>query len=188
MVKPGEGLPPSLLPSVVGAPIFLIVLLAVSLLLIFFGRRVLKVVAFVLGGFAGAYFGGIIGEFFLGTLGTVLGEVTGFLAGGVLSLAFLALGIGLALGYGGYAITQALVGATLLSLIVGGLLFVLGVILSGRILSLVSVVIGSFLLLNVLIFVGFSLLLAAPFVLILAIVGFWIQNESERRRAPTQKP
>ncbi len=187
-MRPWEGVPPSLLPEVIGTPIFLVALLAVSLLLIFFGRRVIKVVTFVLGGFIGAYFGGTLGAFFLSSLGAILGEIAGFLLGGLLSLAFLSLAIGFGLGYSGYAITQLMLGATIPSLIVGVVLFVLGVILSGRILTLVSVFIGSFLLLNALAFTGLQLPLAIVVVSALAILGLWIQNESIRRGIQKQRP
>ncbi len=177
-----------MLPEVVGTPIFLIALLVVSLLLIFFGGRVIKAVAFILGGFIGAYLGGTLGAFFLSSLGAILGEIAGFLVGGLLSLAFLSLAIGLGLGYSGYAITQLIFGATIPSLIVGVVLFVLGVILSGRILTLVSVFIGSFLLLNALAFAGLQLPLAIVVVSALAILGLWIQNESIRRGMQKQRP
>ncbi len=99
MTSPLESIPSSLLPSGLATPIFLIAMLLAALFLIFFGRRVVKAVAFILGGLAGAYFGGILGAAFLGSFGTLLAEVIGFLLGGFLGVSFLSFAIGLGLGY-----------------------------------------------------------------------------------------
>jgi len=176
-----ESIPSSLLPSGLATPIFLVALLLAALFLIFFGRRIIKLVAFILGGLAGAYFGGILGAAFLGSLGTLVAELVGFLLGGFLGMSFLSFAIGLGLGYAGYAITQAIVGSTVASLVVGLVLFVVGKILAAKILSLVSVIFGGFLLLNVLTSVGLPLELALLAVIILSSLGLWVQNESAKR-------
>src|SRR2546425_10973118 len=180
MTSPPESIPSSLLPSGLATPIFLVALLLAALFLIFFGRRVIKVVAFILGGLAGAYFGGILGAAFLGSFGTVVAEVIGFLLGGFLGMSFLSFAVGLGLGYAGFAITQAVLGSTP-DISVGLVLCVVGMILAGKILSLVSVVFGGFLLLNVLTFVGLPLELTLVAVIILSILGLWIQRGSGKR-------
>jgi len=185
-MRPWEGVPPSLLPSVVGTPFFLIALLLVSVVLIFAGRRAIRIVAFILGGFVGAYFGGIFGGAYLGSFGTIFGDIIGFLLGGILSLVFLSVAIGLGLGYAGYAVTQGILGVGAISLVIGVALFILGVILSGKILSVVSVFIGSFLLLNALTFAGVQIQFALPIVVVLALLGLWVQNESMRQRIRSQ--
>ena len=181
MTSPPESIPSSLLPSGLATPIFLIALLLAALFLIFFGQRVVKVVAFILGGLAGAYFGGILGAAFLGSFGTLVAEVIGFLLGGFLGMSFLSFAIGLGLGYAGYAITQAILGSTPASISVGLMLFFIGMILAGKILSLVSVIFGGFLLLNVLSSVGLPLELALLAIIILSSLGLWVQNESAKR-------
>ena len=153
--------------------------------LIFFGRRVIKAVAFILGGLAGAYFGGILGAAFPGSFGTLVAEVIGFLLGGFLGMSFLSFAIGLGLGYAGYAITQAILGSTLASLSIGLVLFVVGMILAGKILHLVSEIFGGFLLLNVLTFMGLPLEVALVAVIILSSLGLWVQNESAKRMSPS---
>ena len=184
MTGPLESIPSSLLPSGLATPIFLIALLLASLFLIFFGRRVIKVVAFIFGGLAGAYFASILGANFLGSFGTILAEVAGFLLGGFLGMSFLSFAVGLGLGYAGYAATQAILGSTLASIAVALVLFVVGMILAGKILSLVSVIFGGFLLLSVLSFLGIQLELAILAVIVLSSIGLWVQNESAKRMSP----
>src|SRR2546428_7864861 len=101
MTSPPESIPSSLLPSGLATPIFLVALLLAALFLIFFGRRVIKAVAFILGGLAGAYFGGILGAAFLGSFGTLVAELVGFLFAGLVGVAFLSFPIGLRLSYQG---------------------------------------------------------------------------------------
>src|SRR2546425_10478802 len=181
MTSPPESIPSSLLPCGLATPTVLVTLLLAVLLLIFFGRRVITAVAFILGGLAGAYCGGILGAAFLGCFGSFVAELVGFLLGGLLGMSFLSFAIGLGLGYAGYAITQAIFCSTLASLSVGLVLFVVGKILAAKILSLVSVIFGGFLLLNVLTFVGLPLELALLAVIILSSLGLWVQNESAKR-------
>src|SRR5712691_7216655 len=145
-MTPPASIPSSLLPSGLATPIFLVALLLAALFLIFFGRRVIKVVAFILGGLAGAYFGGILGAAFLGSFCTLVAEVICFLLGGCLGMSFLSFAIGLGLGYAGYAITQSILGSTLASISVVLVLFVVGMILAGKILSLVSVIFVGFII------------------------------------------
>ena len=96
-------------------------------------------------------------------------------------MSFLSFAIGLGLGYAGYAITQAILGSTLASISVGLVLFFIGMVLAGKILSLVSVIFGGILLLNVLSSVGLPLELALVAVIILSSLGLWVQNESAKR-------
>src|SRR2546427_12888330 len=123
MTSPPESIPSSLLPSGLATPIFLVALLLAALFLIFFGRRVIKLVAFILGGWAGAYFGGILGAAFLGSFGTLVGELVGFLVGGFLGMSLLSFAIGLGLCSAGYAITQAILSSTVACLSFGVVLF-----------------------------------------------------------------
>ena len=87
-----------LLKGVPSWPLIL-AMLVVSLLLIFAGRKVVKALAFLVVGLIGASIGGEFAAHYLGSLGsfgTILGVLIGFVAGGLIGLLLVRVGIGLA--------------------------------------------------------------------------------------------
>lgn len=182
-------IPNQLAPLVGSVPAWalLLSLLVVSLVLAFAGRTVVKVIAFVVVGIIGASVGGTLAAQFLagsGTLGTLLGVVLGFVIGGLIGVALVALGIGLATGYGAYLLTATFVSGTLIPLIVGVIFFVVGLALYGRILGLVTALAGGLLFFDVLTMYGFSPLLSMVLAAAVAVAGVWVQEDLGRKKVP----
>jgi hypothetical protein len=174
------------LGSVPALPLF-VVLLIVSLLLIFAGRSVVKALAFIVLGVIGAAFGGVLGAQYLGALGSyggLVGLIAGFVIGGLVGLLLLHLGIALALGYGGYALTLYAVDNGTAALVVAVIFFVAGWILYNRILSVVTAVAGGFLLFDAL---GLYLdpTVAAALAVLVTIIGIWL---GVRRHSTVTQP
>jgi hypothetical protein len=168
--------------------VFLIVLV-ISLLLIFAGRSVIKAVAFLVGGLAGAAIASQVAGHTFGALGTLLGGLLGFVIGGFIAMLLLVAGIGLAIGYAGYYLASNYFGSELLAIIVGAVLFIIGVFLAGRILSLVSAVIGGLLLFDLLTVAGLGSTLALVIAALATVLGIWVQNKTEKKPAkPVPQP
>ncbi len=167
--------------SGLGGSLFALILALVALALMFSGRSIIKGLAFLVVGLAGAAFGVAVAGGFLGVIGAVIGAVVGFLVGGAIGLLLVDVGIGLALGYFGYLATRDLTGVFSLAVVVGVILFLVGVAISNRLLELVTAVLGGIILDGVLVFFGVPPLYAAAVSLVLAAVGFSVQF-SERRR------
>ncbi len=153
-----------------------IVLFIVSLALIFAGRRIIRVIAFFAVGLVVAAIGAAALGLFLGIFGILLGGFLGFILGGILSLLLLPLAIGIGLGVIAYNLTQTLVHIPLFAFIVGAIFFIVGVILSSKLLALATAVFGALILFNVLIFFGVPSILSAPAVIVLGALGFWVQG------------
>ena len=169
--------PHSLLPGLPGVPsqVLLLALLGVSLVLIFAGRTVAKVVAFLAVGIVGAALAGSIAAQYLTSQWQVLGALAGFVIGGLLGVVLLPLGVGLAIGYAGYVIALDLALGTPAALIAGVVLFIVGALLSDRILSFATALIGGLLLFDVLTLYGFGPTLATLVAALLTLVGLWVQ-------------
>jgi hypothetical protein len=161
--------------------VFAVILLGLSLALMFYGRSIIKGLAFLAVGFAGAAFGLAIGGIFLGVIGAVIGGVLGFLLGGMLGLFLVNVGMGLALGYFGYLATRDLTNVFVLAVVVGIILFFVGVALSSKLLELVTAFLGGVILDGVLVFFGVPPPYAAVISLVLAAAGFFIQFRNRRR-------
>jgi hypothetical protein len=161
--------------------VFAIVLLALSLALMFNGRSMIKGLAFLVVGLAGAAFGLAVGGLFLGVIGAAIGGVVGFLIGGVVGFLLVDLGMGLALGYFGYVAIRDLTNVFVLAVVVGIILFFVGVAISSKLLDLVTAVLGGVILNGVLVFFGVSLPYAAVVSLVLAVAGFYIQMRKRHR-------
>ena len=127
--------------------LLVLILLGISLGLMFAGRTLIKVLAFLVVGLVGATLGAALGTTYLGGIGWILGAVAGFFVGGIVGFLLLALGIGAALGYVSYVITLDIVKSSGAALVAGVVLFVVGVVLYGKILGLVSAVLGGLLFL-----------------------------------------
>jgi hypothetical protein len=176
---------PSFLPGP-GGVLYALILLVVALALIFAGRWIIKALAFLAVGLAGAAFGAVVGSVILGLLGTIIGGVLGFVVGGLIGLLLVHIGIGLALGYFGYLITSDLTHIFLVAVIVGVLLFVVGVIVTSRLLELATAILGGVILYGVLTFFGIASLFAVPIALVVSIIGFYVQH-SRASLAPSSR-
>lgn len=160
-------------------------LLAVSLVLIFAGKSLVKVVAFLVVGFLGAAFGGSLAVHYLSPDLGFVGVLLGFVAGGLLGLVLLPLGVGLAAGYAGYLVALDLALGPMVALIAGATFFIVGALLSGKILGIATAVVGGLLLFDVLSrFVGLDPFVATLLAAALTVVGLWVQLAPERH--PTQ--
>ena len=167
-------------------PLFL-VLLVVSLLLIFAGRQVVKLLAFVVVGLIGASIGGSLGAQYLsslGWLGSLLGVLIGFFAGGLLGLLIVRLGIGLAIGYAAYILTVDIVSSTIAGLVVGFIFFLIGVVMYNKILTLVTALAGGFILFTALNFY-ITPVASAAIAIIVTIIGIWVDFGRRKNRAKT---
>ena len=167
--------------------IFLAVLLLfVSLALIFAGRQLAKALAFIVTGVVVASIGATIGGGFLGIFGAILGATAGFLVGGLIGVMLLELGIGIALGYVGYSVSHAYLGGQLLPLLIGVILFVVGIALANKILEVATVVLGGVLLFDVMIAIGSSYGMALIVSIAVSLLGLWVQNTSTTKAKQSQ--
>jgi len=165
-----------------------IIMLAVSLLLIFAGRKVVKVLAFLVVGLVGASIGGILGAQYLaslGSLGRILGVLIGFFTGGLIWVVLVAVGIGVAAGYAAYLLTLDIVPDTSVAIVIGIVFFIVGLALYNKILSLVTAVVGGFLLYDALRLYGLNLTLSTVMAMLVALAGIWVQYRPGRR---TEEP
>jgi hypothetical protein len=167
--------------SGLGGAVFAVILLGLSLALMFYGRSIIKGLAFFVVGFAGAAFGLAVGSIFLGVIGAVIGGVLGFLLGGAVGLLLVNVGMGLALGYFGYLATRDLTNVFLFAVAIGIVLFFVGVAISSKLLDLVTAILGGVILDAVLVFFGVPQPYAAVISLVLAAAGFYVQFRSRRR-------
>jgi hypothetical protein len=160
-----------------------IIMLVVSLLLIFAGRKVIKALAFLIVGFAGASIGGILGAEYLtslGIFGRILGVLIGFLVGGLIGIALVALGIGVVVGYGAYLLTMDIVSNTTAALVVGIVFFIVGLALYNKILSLVTAVTGGILFYDALALYGLNPIASAILAALVTLAGILVQERLRR--------
>jgi len=164
-------------------PLFLL-LLVVSLLLIFYGRTVVRALAFLVVGLIGASIGGMLGAQYLTSLGSaggVLGLLIGFFAGGLIGLMLVELGIALAVGYAAYLGTLSFVSSTTVALVVGIIFFIVGLVLYKKILTVVTAVGGGFLLYDALSFYVDPTVATIVAVLV-TLLGLWYNFRPGRNR------
>lgn len=174
---PNSILPPALLA---------LVMAVVALLLIFEGKRVVKVLAFIIVGLIGLSIGGALGGQYLsslGSTGTILGALIGFFAGGLIGLLLVAFGIALVVGYGAYLLTLDIVSNHIAAIVVGFVFFVIGLVLYNKILTFVTAVAGAFLLYDALILFGLGPILSPIIATVVFAVGIW-RDFSRRRGKP----
>ena len=158
-------------------PLF-VVMLVVSLLLIFAGRKVVKALAFLVVGLIGASIGGILGAQYLtslGVFGNLLGILIGFFVGGLMGIVLVALGIGVAVGYGAYLLTLDVLSSRTAALVVGIVFFIIGLALYGKILSLVTAVAGGFLLYDALRLYSLNPVVSIVLAAVIALAGIFVQ-------------
>ncbi len=167
----------------------LLSMLVVSLALIFAGRKVVKVFAFLMVGLIGASIGGVLAAQYLagaGSLGALLGVLIGFVLGGLIGVALVAVGIGLAIGYAAYLLAQGFVSSTTIPLIVGLVFFIVGVALYNRILGIITALAGGLLFFDVLTLYGLSPTLSIVLAAVVTLAGIWVQEGLGRKKtSPT---
>ncbi|MDG6900686.1 MAG: hypothetical protein JRM80_01805 [Nitrososphaerota archaeon] len=163
------------------APLLLVALLGASLILIFAGRTLAKIVAFLAVGLVGAAFGGAIAAQYLAPAWSIIGVLLGFVIGGMLGVALLSVGMGLLVGYVAYILALDLALGPTVALITGVAFFIVGVILSGRLLTLATAVFGGLLLFDVLTRYGFEPMLATLVAAALTLIGLYVQLAPSRR-------
>ena len=168
-----------LVPSLLSGPVeivYLGVLVVLSLLLMFAGRSIIKGLAFLAVGLAGAAFGAAVGGVVLSLPGAIIGALVGFVVGGLIGLLLVHIGMGLALGYFGYVITRDLTHVFILAVVAGFILFIVGVVISNKLLELVTAILGGVIMYGVLVILGVPPLFATVIALILALLGFLVQR------------
>jgi hypothetical protein len=158
-------------------------MLVVSLLMIFAGRKVVKVLAFLVVGLVGASIGGILGAQYLASLGSfgrILGVLIGFFTGGLIGVMLVAVGIGVAAGYAAYLLTLDVVPNTTVAIVIGVIFFIVGLALYNKILSIVTAVVGGFLFYDALRLYGLNLALSTALAILVTLAGIWVQYRSGR--------
>lgn len=184
---------PHTLPPVqayVPATVLLLALLGISLVLIFAGRALAKVVAFLAVGVIGAAFGGQLAAQYLAPQWATLGLLLGFVLGGIIGLVLLPLGVGLALGYAAYVVALSFAPSWIVAFIAGVAFFVVGALLSDKILGVATALIGGLLLFDVLTrYAGLGSPVATLVAALLTVVGLWVQLAPSRHPSqPTTTP
>lgn len=153
----------------------LLVLLALGLALCFAGRVLIKGLAFIITGIALGIIGAALGAAFLGILGLVIGGTVGFIAGGFLGMLVVKLGVGIALGYLGYSASTGMISSQFISIVIGIVLFVVGVALANYLLSVGTAVVGGLLIFQVMTGLGFGFVLAAAAAVVIGAIGAAVQ-------------
>ncbi len=180
-------IPIQFLPALHGLPegTVALALLATALVLIFAGRSVIKVLAFVVVGLVGAAIGGTLGLQYLGAGGNLVGMVLGFVLGGLAGVLLVALGVGLLVGYAAYLLAVGFIPNATGDFIVGVVFFVVGLALAGEILSALTAVAGGILLFEVFRFYGLGMTMAGLIAALATVAGLWVQISSERHVTKT---
>ncbi len=176
-------IPSSLVPAMAHVPadLLFLALLAVSLALIFAGGTLAKILAFIVVGLVGAVFGGVLVAQYISPQWDVVGVLLGFIIGGLLGMALLSLGVGLVVGYAGYILAGGFGLSSTLALVAGFIFFIIGLVLSSKILKIVTAVAGGVLLFNVLVYFGLGVPVSTLVAVALTLIGLWVQLTSGRR-------
>lgn len=159
-----------------GGTLLAVVVILVSLALIFAGRALIKALVFIAAGLAGASLASFLAATYIGGSAVLIAAVIGFIVGGLLGVALLPLGIGIALGYVGYSVAQFITGSIAAAMLIGIILFVAGIFLAGRILVGISVALGGLMLLSGLRLLDLPTTVSAAAAVILAVIGLWVQS------------
>jgi hypothetical protein len=187
-----EALQPHLLPKVIPTPVgllFSLLLIVLALVLMFAGRTVIKAVAFLTAGIAGALAGLVVGGSLLGVLGAIAGAIVGFLLLGFIGYSLIYLGVGLALGYFAFELAKSFTTSFTIEVVVGVIFFIIGVVLTNKILELVTAFLGGLLLYDALTYLSVPQPLALIASIILAVLGLFVQMRGKsRHRASTSVP
>ncbi|GBC68775.1 hypothetical protein HRbin01_00460 [archaeon HR01] len=152
-----------------------LVMVAVALALIFIGRKIAKVLAFIAGGIVLALLVLTYLDQYLGGVLTIAGAVVGFLVGGVLAIVLLRLGIGIAMGIISYYIAVWAGAELIVGILVGLVFFAVGFLLADKILSVITAVLGALIAVQALIFLGLPFIVSLSIAVILAVLGMYVQ-------------
>ena len=167
-------------------PLFVVTLI-VSLLLIFAGRKVIKVLAFLVVGLIGATIGGVLGAKYLASLGLfgrLMGILMGFFVGGLMGIVLVALGIGVVVGYGAYLLTLDIISSTTAAIVVGIIFFIIGLVLYNKILSLVTAVAGGILLYDAVRLYSLNPTVSIVLAAVVTLAGISVQYRPKREQQP----
>jgi hypothetical protein len=159
-------------------------LLVVSLALIFAGGTFAKIVAFMVVGLVGAVFGGVLVAQYISPQWDLVGVLLGFVIAGLLGMILLPLGIGLIVGYAGYLLALGLGLTSTLAAATGIIFFIVGLVLSSKIIKVVTAIGGGFLLFNVLVYFGLGSILSTLIAGALTLIGLWVQLASRKVTQP----
>ena len=160
-------------------------LLALSLVLIFAGKTLVKAVAFVVVGFVGASLGANLAAQYLAPSWEIAGIFLGFVLGGMLGVTLIVLGIGFAVGYAAYLVALDLALGQTAALVTGVVFFVVGLALSGKVLTVGTAVVGGLFLFNVLTLYGLGPTTATLVAAALTLAGLWVQLAQGRMSQST---
>ena len=176
-------IPSGLAPLLAAVPAWLLPLsgLLISLVLIFAGRTVVKVLAFLIVGLAGALLGATLASQYLPPGGLLVGALLGLVLGGLLGAVAVEIGVGLAIGYGAYVLALDFAAGEGTALIAGIAFFVVGLALSNKILGAVTAVAGGFLLFDVLLSFDLAPALATTVAALATMAGIWVQEDLGRK-------
>jgi hypothetical protein len=125
--------------------ISLSLLLIVGLVLTFYGRRVLKTAAFIIGAIIGAGIGYLVGSALGDGFCIIIAVIVGALLGGYLGMVFLKGMVAMYMGAMGYMIGSAIFGGMLVPIIIGVIVFAIIYILFDKFISIVTAFFGAFL-------------------------------------------
>ena len=157
--------------------IFPLIFIILALLLIFAGKTIVKAVIFLVTGLVASAFAVLLASMYAMNLAlTVIFALVVFIAGGLIGVFLLPVGIGFSLGVIGYSLASTLQGSFLIALIIGVILFIVGVVLADKILIIISAVLGAFILVTAAIELGVPLFVAILGAMILAAVGIVVQS------------
>lgn len=160
-----------------GTAVFLL-LLALSLALVFAGGRLVKGLAFIVGGLVMGSVGASLATTYLTTLGsvrTLLGGVVGFLLGGFSGLALVYFGIGVGIGCVGYEIANSLSASEIISVAAGFVFFAIGFLVASKIISVATAVLGAIIFYD-LSSPSLGPIASATFALVVGILGILVQS------------
>ncbi len=153
-----------------------ILMLILSLALIFAGKNIVKALIFLVAGFATAALAATLASLYVKGISVAIIGLLGFFVGGLGGVLLLPLGIGLVVGYFGYAAVITTTGNLMVAVVVGVVLFILGVVLANKILVAMTVVAGGMLFFSIAIGLGLTPLLAALAAILLSAAGLYIQS------------
>ena len=123
-----------------------IAVLTLALMLIFVGSRLIQWLSFVVVGLVTASAGTMLGGYFLGPLGALVGFAGGFVIGAVSTVVYLPVSMGMALGFVGYAIAQTFVSIAFVPPLVWLVGFAYGFLLTDLLIPALSSAVGGGLL------------------------------------------
>lgn len=178
---------PRAIPNSVGL-LFALLLVALSFVLMFSGKSVIKAVVFLVAGIAGALAGLAVGGLLLGPIGAVLVAILGFVVVGFIGYSLIYLGVGLALGYFAYELAKSFTTSFTLAAIIGIIFFVVGLILTNKILELVTAFLGALLLYDALIYLTVPQPIALVVAVILGLLGLVVQMRGRQKHQAVKPP